>query len=106
MIALKSAEESQFTLPNTISYLNAVDTNMQHIVDNSGGEILFPKDIDEVVAFYDLIGRRLGTSYSLGYVPSSPQSDGSFRKIEVKTRNNTFRTTQTPAGYYAVPWVK
>jgi Ca-activated chloride channel family protein len=103
IVVLKSELDSQFILPNTRSYIDAVHANMHRIVDNSGGEILFSRDLEDIAPFYEQIGRRLGTSYSFGYVPSNSQSDGSFRKIEVKARNSTFHLTHTPASYYALP---
>ena len=64
---------------------------------------MFSEDLEDIAPFYEQIGRRLGTSYSIGYVPSNSQSDGSLRKIEVKARNTTFHLTHTPASYYALP---
>jgi hypothetical protein len=74
---------------------------MQRFADNSGGELLFPKDVDDVTRLYDEIGRRLGTSYSLGYVPSVTRPDGKFHKIEVKTRRDGLRLVQSRSGYQA-----
>ncbi len=50
---------------------------------------------------YEELGRRLGTSYSVGYVPSNSKRDGTFRKIEVKTRDTNLHVTQSRLGYYA-----
>jgi len=101
LVALQSETGSQVIFPNTRAYLDAIRVNMQHLVDNSGGEILFPKNVVEVEDLYGQIGRRLGTTYSLGYVPSNAQRDGAFRKVEVKARYGNFRVMQSRAGYYA-----
>ena len=103
IVALQSEAVSQVVFPNTSLYLDAVRVNMQQLADDSGGEILFSKDFDDVARLYEQIGHRLGTSYSLGYVPSNAKRDGSFRKIEVKARDRNFRLTQSRSGYYASP---
>jgi Ca-activated chloride channel family protein len=103
IVALQSDAVSQAVFPNTLLYLDAVRINMQQLADNSGGEILFSKDFDDVARLYEQIGHRLGTSYSLGYVPSNAKRDGSFRKIDVKTRDRDFHLTQSRLGYYTSP---
>jgi len=101
LVALPNASASPQNSPNVRLYLDRVRDNMQRLVDNSGGEILFSKDLDDVVRLYEKIGRQLGSSYSLGYVPSNTLKDGTFRKIAVKARNNSFRLTQSRTGYNA-----
>jgi Ca-activated chloride channel homolog len=102
LVALRSDAASRVIFPNTLLYLDAIRVNMQHLVDNSGGEILFPKDLTDVTRLYEQIGQRLGTSYSLGFVPLNAKRDESFRKIEVKARNTALRLTQSRTGYYAM----
>jgi len=101
IVALQSEVSVPAFFPGTIEYFKAVRFNMQRFADNSGGELLFPKDVDDVTQLYDEIGRRLGTSYSLGYVPSVTRPDGKFHKIEVKTRREGVRVIQSRTGYTA-----
>ncbi len=82
-------------------YLTQVRLRMDQIAEVSGGRILFPERIDEIIDLYEQIGRELGMSYSLGYISSNSGSNGSFRKIEVRTRAATLRLSQSRAGYYA-----
>jgi Ca-activated chloride channel homolog len=103
LVALLGQPASQGVFPNTQAYLETVRFNMQHIVDNSGGEILFSKDLDDVVRFYEQLGRRLGMAYSLGYVPSNSSNDGSFRRIQIKIRDDSLHLSQSREGYYARP---
>ena len=49
IVALPGAAASQVIFPNTRHYLDAVLVNMHQIVDNSGGDILFSKDLDDVL---------------------------------------------------------
>jgi VWFA-related protein len=101
LVALQSVPASQVVFPNTAMVLDAIRVNMQHLVDNSGGDIVFSKDLDDVVRLYEQIGQRLGTSYSLGYKPSNAAVDGSFRHIEIKTTRANLHLSQSRDGYYA-----
>lgn len=82
-------------------YLTAVRLRMEELSDASGGWILYPKDLDDIIPLYRDIGRDLGTSYSLGYVSSGARADGSFRRIEVRTKEPGYRVVQSRAGYYS-----
>lgn len=82
-------------------YLSQVRLRMEQIAEVSGGRVLFPESIEEIVPLYQQIGRELGMSYSLGYISSNPATSDAYRRIEVRTRNNTLRPTQSRPGYYA-----
>ena len=47
---------------------------------------------------YEQVGRALGTSYSIGYIPAATSSRHRHR-IEVKTRNGGLRITQSRTEY-------
>jgi VWFA-related protein len=101
IVVLPKESATQLFFENSLAYFEVVRFNMQRIVDNSGGEILFSKNLSEVELLYEQIGRRLGTAYSIGYVPSNSLKDGAFRKIEVKSSRNNLRLIQSRQGYYA-----
>jgi VWFA-related protein len=90
--------------PNTTApdlYLSGVRMRMEQLANASGGRVLYPERLEDIVPLYQQIGRELGTSYSLGYVSSNAATDGSFRRVEVRTRNADLRLTQSRNGYYA-----
>jgi hypothetical protein len=92
----------QILFPDTTvpqRYLTQVRSRMELLADVSGGRVLFPERIEQIIPLYRQIGRDLGMSYSLGYVSSNPDGNG-FRRIEVRTRDNSLRITQSRAGYY------
>ena len=103
IVALKSDAASRAVFQNTLVYLQTMQFNMQRFADNSGGEMLFPKDLDDVERLYEQLGQRLGSSYSLGYVPSSGKRDGKPHRIEVKTRAGGHRITQSRTSYHVLP---
>lgn len=86
------------TIPE--DYLTQVRYRMEQLSEISGGRVLFPSRIEEIIPLYEQIGRELGTSYSLGYVSSNPRLDGHFRQIEVRTRGANLQVTQSRSGYY------
>lgn len=87
--------------PLPLRYLTAVRVRMQEIADVTGGRILFPQRMEDIIPLYEQIGRELGMSYSLGYISANSAMDGAFRRIEVKTRDGKLRIAQSRAGYYA-----
>jgi len=82
-------------------YLAAVRLRMEQLADISGGRILYPEKLEDIIPLYRQVGQELGTSYSLGYLSSNQRMDGSFRRIEVRTRDGADRVVQSRNGYYA-----
>lgn len=82
-------------------YLTGVRQRIEQLAEVSGGRVLFPETLEDIVPLYQQIGRELGTSYSLGYVSSESRKDGSFRRIEVRTPKEGLRFGQSRDGYYA-----
>ena len=87
--------------PIADAYLNGVRSRMQQLAERSGGRILYPRKMEDIVPLYEGLGRELGTSYSLGYTPSNERVDGSLRRIEIRTMDPTLRLTQSRTAYYA-----
>jgi Ca-activated chloride channel homolog len=80
-------------------YLNGVRRRMEELAEVSAGSILYPERLEDIVPLYQQVGRELGTSYTIGYVPARTDKNGSFRKIEVRTRDPHLHVTQSRAGY-------
>ena len=94
----------QIVFPNSSlpeRYLSGVRSRMEDLAEVSGGHIVYPKRLEDIVPLYQQIGRDVGNSYTLGYVSSQPEKDGSFRRIEVHATDQDFRLTQSRNGYYA-----
>jgi hypothetical protein len=82
-------------------YLKEVRSRMEHIAEASAGRVLFPESLEEIVPLYQQIGRELGMSYTIGYISSNPETKAAYRRVEVRTRRDALRITQSRAGYYA-----
>lgn len=82
-------------------YLAAVRLRMEKVADASGGRILYPDKLDDIVSLYQQIGTELGTSYGLGYVSSNTVKHGTFRRIEVRMKETGYHLKQSRNGYDA-----
>jgi Ca-activated chloride channel family protein len=82
-------------------YLVAVRARMEKIAEATGGEVVFPKTLDDIAPLYGRIGQDLGMSYALGYAPTNTKQDGTHRQIEVRVRGAGRTVTQTRTGYDA-----
>jgi len=80
-------------------YLAGVRLRMEQLADVSGGQILYPERLQDIVSLYQKIGQELGTSYSLGYSPAN--ADGLFHRIEVRLADSSLRIIQSRNGYDA-----
>jgi VWFA-related protein len=49
---------------------------------------------------YDQIAEEMRTQYALGYTPTNPARDGSFRRVEIKPKDRNIRI-QARTGFYA-----
>jgi Ca-activated chloride channel family protein len=87
--------------PAAEKYVESVRRRMEHIAEVTGGRILFPRTLADVVPLYLAIGAELGASYGLSYAPSNPVKDGKFRRIEVRVRKEGVKVTQSRDGYPA-----
>jgi Ca-activated chloride channel homolog len=59
-------------------------SEIQSIVELSGGRAFFPNNFNELDYYIDLIHAELRNQYILGYVPTNHIHDGRWRKIRVK----------------------
>ena len=77
---------------------------LRWLAAKTGGGYFAIKDMNELPGVAARIGRELRNQYVLGYIPSNPQRDGRYRRVDVKLEQPA---TQHPpraywrAGYYA-----
>jgi VWFA-related protein len=82
-------------------YAVSVRMRMEQLAEISGGRMLYPERLQDIVLLYQQIAHELGTSYTLGYISSAPIADGSFRTIQVRTHDSSLKLVQSRSGYYA-----
>jgi Ca-activated chloride channel family protein len=59
---------------------------LKRLAQATGGEAFLPKQLREVVAICETIARDIRHQYTIGYVPSNPARDGTYRSIRVLAR--------------------
>ena len=90
---------TQYT-PLALYNLQQVRSRMEQIVKVSGGRIVFSQRTSDTGMLFDQIVQELGSSYSLGFTPSTA-TDGSYRRIVVRVRGEGMKVRQSKDGYFA-----
>jgi VWFA-related protein len=73
---------------------------MRRMTDETGGRVFRVSRRESLDDIFDTIQTELRSQYSIGYAPTNQARDGSFRRIEIRTRNRDYRV-QVRRGYYA-----
>ena len=74
---------------------------MKKLAEQTGGRVIEvgnkPEKLRDAL---DQISNELRTQYFIGYAPTNQKRDGSYRKVEVKTKSSDYKI-QARKGYYA-----
>lgn len=70
------------------------------IADQTGGRVIEVSSEKHLQEAFDQISEELRTEYTLGYYPTNPKRDGTFRKIKVETTEKDMKVLARK-GYYA-----
>ena len=70
------------------------------LAELTGGQAFFPLAIKELDATYDKVLAEIRAQYTLGYLSTNTKTDGSWRKVEVKTTRRGLKV-RTRQGYFA-----
>jgi len=76
---------------------------IQALVDATGGEAFFPKELAEVDRYAQQVARDIRSQYTIQYTPSDGAMDGKYRTIKISVRAPGNPTVRTRSGYYAAP---
>lgn len=76
------------------------ESAMRRLTQETGGRLFRVSRRESLDDIYDTIQTELRSQYSVAYAPSNQARDGSFRRIEIKTKNRDYRV-QVRRGYYA-----
>lgn len=73
---------------------------MKRLTEQTGGRVInVGNKFDKLRDAFDQIAAELRSQYNIGYTPTNTKLDGSYRKIEIKNKENY--KIQSRAGYYA-----
>jgi VWFA-related protein len=74
--------------------------DMRKLTEATGGRVInVGNKFDKLREAFDQIAAELRSQYNLGYTSTNPKLDGTYRKLEIKSKQNY--KIQSRAGYYA-----
>src|SRR5437879_3758063 len=74
--------------------------DMKKLTEQTGGRVInVGNKFDKLKEAFDQIAAELRSQYNIGYVPTNLKLDGTYRKLEIKNKQNY--KIQARAGYYA-----
>ncbi|PYX38786.1 MAG: VWA domain-containing protein [Acidobacteria bacterium] len=77
------------------------DSEMKKLASETGGRVIeVGNKYDKLKDAFDQIAKELRSQYNVGYTPVNNTQDGSFRKIELRSKQGY--KIQTRSGYYAI----
>ena len=81
-------------------YENARRT-LNLLANESGGSYYKAKKLSDLEGVYEQVINDLGKVYSLGYKPTNPERDGTWRNVRISIVNREDLVTRARPGYYA-----
>src|ERR1700678_4451975 len=76
------------------------ESEMRKLTEETGGRVInVGNKFDKLKEAFDQIAAELRSQYSVGYTSTNPKMDGTYRKLEIKSKQSY--KIQTRAGYYA-----
>ncbi len=78
------------------------DSEMKKLTTETGGRVIdVGNKPEKLKAAFDQISQELRTQYNIGYVPTNLARDGSFRRVEIRSKDGY--KIQSRSGYFALP---
>jgi VWFA-related protein len=79
------------------------DSAMKKLAGETGGRVIeVGNKMEKLKSAFDQIAQELRSQYNIGYTPTNSKLDGSFRKVEIRTKDKNYKV-QSRNGYYAMP---
>jgi VWFA-related protein len=76
------------------------ESEMKRLTEQTGGRVInVGNKFDKLREAFDQIAAELRSQYNIGYTPTNTKLDGTYRKLEIKNKQNY--KIQARAGYYA-----
>ncbi len=76
------------------------ESDMRKLTEQTGGRVInVGNKFDKLKEAFDQIAAELRSQYNIGYTPTNTKQDGSYRKLEIKCKQNY--KIQARSGYYA-----
>jgi hypothetical protein len=75
---------------------------LKKMSDETGGRVFHVDGRNSLQDIFTQIQEEMRSQYSIGYTPTNPNKDGSYRKLEIRTAAKELKV-QARKGYYATP---
>jgi Ca-activated chloride channel family protein len=80
---------------------------LQQIAEATGGQAFFPLSVRNLDSVYDKVLAEIRAQYTVGYVSTNDEADGTWRKVEIEVKRQDGRDyrdlrIRARKGYYAV----
>ena len=93
--------EEVFERGNSSSEAYAIARDqLEKIAEVSGGQMFKAEKFGDLAGVYKQVAAAIRTVYSVGYYPTNPEKDGTFRRVRVGV-NRSDAAVRTRKGYYA-----
>jgi VWFA-related protein len=74
---------------------------MRRLTEQTGGRVInVGNKFDKLREAFDQIAAELRSQYNIGYTPANDKLDGTYRKLQIKVKEQNYKV-QSRAGYYA-----
>ena len=74
---------------------------MRKLTEQTGGRVInVGNKFDKLREAFDQIAAELRSQYNIGYTPTNNKLDGTYRKLQIKAKEQNYKI-QSRAGYYA-----
>ena len=75
---------------------------LRHMSEETGGHLFEVDRKNSLDNIFQQIQEEMRTQYLIGYTPTNPKKDGSYRKIDLHAKTKDLKV-QVRKGYYAMP---
>ncbi|MFY9556192.1 MAG: VWA domain-containing protein [Blastocatellia bacterium] len=100
-IYLDTEYEEVFERGNSSSEAYAIARDqLERVGEMSGGQMFKAEKASDLSGVYKQVAAAIRTVYSVGYYPTNPERDGTFRRVRVQV-NRSDAAVRTRKGYYA-----
>ncbi len=90
-----------FYMSRGMVFAGGSDSALRQMSEDTGGHVFH---VDRRLTLQDAFTQlqdEMRSQYAIGYTPTNPTKDGTFRKVEIKTGNKDWKV-QARKGYYAI----
>lgn len=90
-----------FYMSQGLVFGGSSDSSLRQMSEDTGGHVFH---IDRKLSLQDAfteLQEEMRSQYAIGYTPTNPAKDGTFRKVEIRTTNKDWKV-QARKGYYAI----